>query len=76
MRHVPEDPIRRNPLLDLFLYELLSMGAIWLPLFSPLRTDPKWQPVLRRIWINTNRADGLCAIRHHLRRSARGRDAR
>jgi DNA-binding LacI/PurR family transcriptional regulator len=57
--HVAEDPVRRNPLLDLFLYELAEYGEAHgyhiLTFTQPPRNGIKPYEVL----INTNRVDGF-----------------
>lgn len=57
--HVAEDPIRRNPLLDLFLYELAQCaegyGYHILTFTQPTRSGVKSYDDL----INTNRVDGF-----------------
>jgi DNA-binding LacI/PurR family transcriptional regulator len=57
--HVAEDPIRRNPLLDLFLYELAEYGEAHgyhiLTFTQPIRNGIKAYEDL----INTNRVDGF-----------------
>lgn len=57
--HVPEDPVRRNPLLDLFLYELAqyaeSQGYHILTFTQAHRDGVKPYQDL----INTNRVDGF-----------------
>ncbi len=57
--HVAEDPIRRNPLLDLFLYELAqcaeNQGYHILTFTQPNRSSIKPYEDL----INTNRVDGF-----------------
>src|SRR5579862_7311373 len=57
--HVVEDPIRRNPLLDLFLYELAQCGESHgyhiLTFTEPNRHGTKPYEDL----INTNRVDGF-----------------
>jgi DNA-binding LacI/PurR family transcriptional regulator len=57
--HVPEDPVRRNPLLDLFLYELAqcaeAQGYHILTFTQPNQSGIKPYEDL----INTNRVDGF-----------------
>jgi DNA-binding LacI/PurR family transcriptional regulator len=57
--HVPEDPVRRNPLLDLFLYELAqqaeSRGYHILTFTQSIEQGVKTYETL----VNTNRVDGF-----------------
>jgi DNA-binding LacI/PurR family transcriptional regulator len=57
--HVAEDPVRRNPLLDLFLYELAQHGEAHgyhiLTFTQPIQNGTKSYEDL----INTNRVDGF-----------------
>jgi len=57
--HVAEDPVRRNPLLDLFLYELAqhseAHGYHILTFTQPIQNGTKSYEAL----INTNRVDGF-----------------
>lgn len=57
--HVPEDPIRRNPLLDLFLYELAEQGeAHGYHILTFTQSNQSGIQSYEDL-INTNRVDGF-----------------